>query len=173
MHSVSGRVCVFRAHPCVSACVRMCLRYNPWPYENTPHVYFRATFAIPSLFRPETVPSSNSHPRQCFLESGRRQTLLWAPNPASLELGRRHLNWQQNAPKFPQAGLGLEQKVLCAASWLLPPRRPWASSASFWQEVPGTWVGGPRRPVQGQRKGCSFQDREPLCSGLPKGVAVK
>lgn len=120
---------------------------------------------------PTPIPGSASWSLGPDRPSSGLQTL-----PA-LELGRRHLNWQQNARKFPQAGLGLEHKVLCAASWLLPPRavlvRPWASSASFWQEVPGTWVGGSGRPVQGQRKGCSFQVRGPLCSGLRKRVAVK
>lgn len=81
------------------------------------------------------------------------------------------MNWQQ-------AGLGLEHKALCAAAWLPPLRavlvRPRASSASFWQEVPGTWGGeclGPQ--VRARGKGAVFKIEHLSALVSPKGQLLK
>ena len=52
---------------------------------------------VPSslLSRLATVFSSNSYPHAASWSTGTERSSFWAPNPVSLELERRHVNWQQ------------------------------------------------------------------------------
>lgn len=110
-------------HTCIlNACVCMCIPYKHAHalYENAPPVCSRACPVNPSLSRLAAVSSSNFHPRDFFLESQPRQTLLLGSNPGSLHLEGRLKNRQHYQKKCPRVGSDKNTSPLCDVSGPFP-----------------------------------------------------